>query len=242
MRRGRLFAIDVLAGTDCALDHAGAHVGRRGVEENYIARIGQRRIEIGAPALHPVFRRQLANFFLVSADQDRIGQQPPIADPQPALIPDLRNRAFQMLVGSHPAGNSEHDDADPLRCAVSRFGIACADIHIQLRFPVFPRCRAAAATVAGTEVELASRLCVPALSYPPRACPRRSQRPTSAAEPQSRRKPPRANGTVPRLLGRTDPHRPRRPFSHADSRGDEAGSRCYSPVAIIRSRQYLDRS
>jgi len=51
----------------------------------------------------------------VAADQDRVGHHPvAVLERDAALRADRQNRADQMLVHAHAAGDAVHDDAEPL--------------------------------------------------------------------------------------------------------------------------------
>ena len=111
--RGRLLAIDVLAGLDRLADERGAHLRRAGVEEDLVVWIGERGVEIGGPALER--RAALPGLELVgvAADQDRVGHHAIAVRQRDAAIgADRQDRADEMLVRPHPAGHAVHDDAE----------------------------------------------------------------------------------------------------------------------------------
>src|SRR5262249_41355713 len=132
---------DGVAGGERAFDEGEVYWGGGGVEEDFIARFRERGIEILAPALHAVFRRERAQLLLVPADQDRIGQQPlAVVEAKAAFGADFRDRALEMLIGSHSAGDAEHDDADAP--CVLRLRLARGDVHAGAPLPAGVRlCR-----------------------------------------------------------------------------------------------------
>ena len=117
--RHRLLAIDMLAGGDRLAQQADAHLGRAGIKENGVVLVGQRGIEVGRRALDAVLRGDGLHFLGVAADQHRVGHHAvAVGERDAALVADRADRAHQVLVVAHAAGDAVHDDAEALRCHV----------------------------------------------------------------------------------------------------------------------------
>ncbi len=113
IRSHRLFAVDVLAQGDRALEQRRAHQRGRGIEEQRVVLVGQRLIEVGAPALDVVRLGQRLQFVGAASDQDRIGHHArAVGQSHAALLADRGDRARQMLIGAHPPRDTVHDDAE----------------------------------------------------------------------------------------------------------------------------------
>src|SRR5579872_5408471 len=128
--RGRLFAIDMLAGVERSRQQARAGLRGRGVKEHGVFLVGKRRIEIGGPALDAEALRQRLDLVRVAADQNRIRHHViAVGEFHAALLPDRDDRTDQMLVETHAAGNTVHDDAEALRrhivCSCNILAFAC---------------------------------------------------------------------------------------------------------------------
>ena len=81
--------------------------------------VGERRIEVGGPARDAVRLRQLRELAPVAADQDRVGHHAvAVRERYAALGADGDDRADEMLVHAHAAGDAVHDDAESLLCHV----------------------------------------------------------------------------------------------------------------------------
>src|SRR5262245_21993515 len=75
----------------------------------------ERGVEVAGPAREPVRLGQLRQLCLIAADQDRVGHhQVAVLERDAALRADGENRADQMLVHAHAAGDAVHDDAEPV--------------------------------------------------------------------------------------------------------------------------------
>src|SRR3954462_13772338 len=70
----RLLAVDVLAGSDGALQQLRTQLRRSGVEEDLVS-ASQRGVEVCGPARYAVCSRQLLDLAGVAADEQRIGHQ-----------------------------------------------------------------------------------------------------------------------------------------------------------------------
>ena len=112
--RDRLFAVDVLAGGDRLAQRRDALAGRRSVEEHCKVRPGQRRIEIGAPVVDAVAPRDAGQPLAVAPDQQQTRHDAVVANGQPALGADRRQRIGQMLRRPDAPGSAVDDDADVL--------------------------------------------------------------------------------------------------------------------------------
>src|SRR5262249_17678273 len=109
----RLLAINVLAGRDRLAQELGAQLGRGGVEEERVLAVLERGVEVAGPAREAVRFRQLRKLGLIAANQDRVGHHPvAVLERDTALGADGENRADQMLVHAHAAGDAVHDDAE----------------------------------------------------------------------------------------------------------------------------------
>ena len=112
----RLFGIDVLAGADRLQQQVLAHLRGRGVEEQGVVRVGERRIQIGRPAFDAVRFGERRELRFVAADQDRVGDHPvAVAQAHAALGADGADRAHQMLVRPHAPGDAVHDQPEAMR-------------------------------------------------------------------------------------------------------------------------------
>ena len=75
----------------------------------------ERRVEICRPARDAVRLRQLRELSFIAADQDRVGHHPvAVLERDAALRADRDDRADQVLVHPHAAGDAVHDDAETL--------------------------------------------------------------------------------------------------------------------------------
>ncbi len=109
----RLLAVDVLAGVDRAAQQPAAHLRGAGIEEQRVVRVGQRRVEVVAPALDAVGAGHLLDLGGVAPDQDRVRHQPvTVPELDPALAADRRDRAHQVLVVAHAPGDPVHDETE----------------------------------------------------------------------------------------------------------------------------------
>ena len=85
---------------------------QQGVEEDRVVLVRQRRREVGAPAGDAVRLRQRLDLLGVAADQDRIGHHlVAVRQGRSALRADGADRADEVLVHAHPAGDAVHDDS-----------------------------------------------------------------------------------------------------------------------------------
>ena len=115
--RDRLLAVDVLAGAQCLRKQLRSHLGRAGVEEHRVLAVRQRGVEVRSPARDPVRARQRLDLFRVAADQDRVGNDAvAIGERDASFGADRADRADEVLVHSHPAGDAVHDDSESSRC------------------------------------------------------------------------------------------------------------------------------
>ena len=115
--RDRLLAIDMLAGVDRLGQQRRPRLRGRGVEEDGVVLVGQRLVEIGGPALDLEALGQLLDLAGVAADQDRIGHHAvAVRELHAALVADGDDRADQMLVQPHAAGDPVHDHAETFGC------------------------------------------------------------------------------------------------------------------------------
>ena len=123
---GRLLAIDVLAGRDRLVQQLGAQLGRGGIEEQSVLGVLERGIEVGGPA-----RRCRAPWpacaSFASLRPTRIGSgmtRSPLLQRHAALGADRHDRADQVLVHAHAAGDAVHDDAETLLRHFSSLSLA----------------------------------------------------------------------------------------------------------------------
>jgi len=91
--------------------------GRMGLNQHLVRSIiairDQGGVEVGGPARDAVRLGQLLDLAGVAADQDRIGHHPvAVLERDPALRADRDDRADQVLVHPHAAGDAVHDDAE----------------------------------------------------------------------------------------------------------------------------------
>ena len=108
--------VDVLAGVDRLPDELRAQAGRRRIEVDRVVAIGERRVEVGRPARDAVRARQRLDLRGVAADEDRVGHHAAaVGERNAALRADRADRADEVLVRAHPAGDAVHDDADANR-------------------------------------------------------------------------------------------------------------------------------
>src|SRR5258707_3227462 len=129
--RDRLFAIDVLAGIDRFRQQPRPRLRGRGIEENAVAFLAQRLVEIGGPALHTKLFCKTLELVGVAADQDRVRHHAvAIRKQHAALFTNRDDRADQMLVEPHAASDPIHDHTEPLRrhiaCSFGFFVFGCS--------------------------------------------------------------------------------------------------------------------
>ncbi|MHC2274589.1 hypothetical protein ACVME8_001200 [Bradyrhizobium diazoefficiens] len=87
----------------------------RGVEEHGVVLVGERRIEVGGPARDVEALCKRLDLLGAAADQDRIGHDAvAVLQADAALVADRDDRADQMLVEPHAAGDAVHDEAEAL--------------------------------------------------------------------------------------------------------------------------------
>ena len=133
--RGRLLAIDVLAGGERLPDQLGPHLRRAGIEEELVLAVGERGGEVRRPALDLVPLRQRLDLLRVAPDQDRIGHHPVAVRQRHAAIgADGEDGADQMLVRPHAPADAVHDDAEPARghasallCLIAGLGLVLSN-------------------------------------------------------------------------------------------------------------------
>jgi len=133
IRRDRLLAIDVLAGIDGLGQQARPRLRGRGIEEHGVVLISERRVEIGGPARDVVAPGERLDLLGAATDQDRIGHDAvAIFQANTALLADRDDRADQMLVEPHAAGDAVHDEAEALggHCACSLRGAVFASLAV----------------------------------------------------------------------------------------------------------------
>ena len=112
--RGRLLAIDVLAGGERLPDQFRPHLRRAGIEEELVLAIGERGGEVCRPALDAMPLRQRLDLLRVPPDQDRIRHHPVAVRQRHAAIgADGEDGADQMLVRPHAPADAMHDDSKP---------------------------------------------------------------------------------------------------------------------------------
>ena len=115
----RLLAVDVLAGVERLRQQLGAHQRGAGVEEDGVVGVGERGVEVGAPALDAVLLRQRLHLVGVAADDDRVDLEPLAGgELDAALVADRQDRAHQVLVVAHASGDAVHDDADAVHAVL----------------------------------------------------------------------------------------------------------------------------
>ena len=126
---GRLFAIDVLAGVKRSGQQPRPRLRSGGIEEHRVFLVGQGCVEVGGPAFHSKSLGERFDLRRIAADQNRIGHHAiAIGQLHTALIADRNDRANQMLVEAHAAGDTVHDHAEALcrhsdcSCKVLAFG------------------------------------------------------------------------------------------------------------------------
>jgi hypothetical protein len=102
----------MLAGGDGLLQRGRALLGRRGIEEERVAPVGQRRIEIGGPVRDVVRAGDRREASGVASDQQKAREQAIIANRQPALVPDRNERVGEVLRRADAPGRAVDNDAD----------------------------------------------------------------------------------------------------------------------------------
>ncbi|CAH1690697.1 hypothetical protein CHELA40_50002 [Chelatococcus asaccharovorans] len=119
----RLFRIDMLASLDRAGQQAGAHDGGAGIKEDGVLGIGECAVDIRRGAGNAVLPGDLGDFLAIASHQDRVGHDPvAVRQCNAALIANGADRAHEMLVVAHAAGDAVHDEAETLyRHGVSPF-------------------------------------------------------------------------------------------------------------------------
>jgi hypothetical protein len=120
----RLFAIDVLAGGNRALQRSPALAGCSRIEENRMIAACKRGVEIGAPVGDVVRPRNGREAFGIAADQEQSGQQAVIAEREAAFVDDREERIGEVLGRADAAGRAVDDDPDRLlrhhRCSTRK--------------------------------------------------------------------------------------------------------------------------
>ena len=112
-RRDRLLGVDVLACGDRLADQFRPEPGRRAVEVDRVVLVGERRVEIGGPPFDAVRLRERLDFGRVAADEDRIRHDPPTpSERDTAVVANRIDRANEMLIRAHAAGDAVHDHAE----------------------------------------------------------------------------------------------------------------------------------
>ena len=112
-RSYRFLGIDVLARGDRLLDEPGSQSGRCRIEIDRVIGVRERGGEVGRPSRHAVGPGQLLELVGVAADEDGIRHNAAtVGEGHAALRADRADRADQVLVGAHPAGDAVHDDAE----------------------------------------------------------------------------------------------------------------------------------
>ena len=87
------------------------------VEVDELIGIFQALIEVGAPARDSVFARERGELDGVAPDQDRLGPEDvTVGLNQSTLLAHRDDRANEMLIGPHAAGDAVHDDPDGDAC------------------------------------------------------------------------------------------------------------------------------
>jgi hypothetical protein len=104
--------------------------GRR-IEEHGIVLVGQRRIEIGGPSFHGKALGQRLDLRRIAPNENGIRHHAiAVLELHAALIADRDDRADQMLVEPHAAGDPVHDHAEALRrhivCSLAIFASGSA--------------------------------------------------------------------------------------------------------------------
>ena len=124
IRGGGLLRIDVLAGGDGPANALDALLGRRGVEVDRVAAVGQGGVQIGRVLLDAVLLGQGPELVDIAADKDRF-RHDDLVRPQfdPALFADRQDGADQVLVGAHASRDAVHDDADTVRFHFASRGV-----------------------------------------------------------------------------------------------------------------------
>ena len=111
----RFFAVDVFARFDGLRYRGHPLLGRLRVEINEVFRIFQSLVQLCGPLFDSSTEGELLELGGVSTDQGWYGKNPPaLIDAEAALLDNGEHRAHQVLVGSHAAGNTVHDDPDLL--------------------------------------------------------------------------------------------------------------------------------
>src|SRR5690606_25653906 len=185
-----LLAIDVLAGVDRLAQQAGAHLRGAGVEEDGVLGVGERRVEVGAPAGDVVLLGEPLDLVAVATDDDDVRHQPgAVGEHRATLVTDGEDGAHQVLVVAHASGDAVHDDADAslnhpdfLRFTYNCL-VTCLQGHARLR-----QARAGAVYHPSSSVtpinprnNMIMRSKAAALSLPPSHCPAGMNRATGAS-------------------------------------------------------------
>ena len=112
--RDRLLAVDVLAGARAPWRAASGRICVVPASKKTVSSLfGERGVEVGAPAGDAVGLRERLDLLGVAADQDRVGHHPvAVGERDAALRADGADRADQVLVHPHPAGDAVHDETE----------------------------------------------------------------------------------------------------------------------------------
>ena len=131
--RDRLLAVDVLAGAQRLGEQHRPHLRRAGVEEDRVVLVGERGVEVGAPARDAVRLRERLDLVGVAADQDRVRHRlVAVRQRDAALGADRADRADQVLVHPHPAGDAVHDESES-SCRHERLLVQWSGVRRALR-------------------------------------------------------------------------------------------------------------
>jgi hypothetical protein len=113
--RNRFFAVHVLAGLDRLRQELRPQLRRGSIEEDRVLLVPQRLVQVRGPALDAMLPSQCLHLRRIASDEQRIGDNArAVLQRHSALLADLEDRADEVLVHPHAAGNAVHDDADAL--------------------------------------------------------------------------------------------------------------------------------
>ena len=109
---GGLFAIDVLAGSDCFFEEGDAVGSAGGVEEDFVVVVSEGGVEVVAVALDAVLFGEGFDLFEITPGEDGIGHDGLAVVGDSALFANGEDGANEVLIGAHASGDAVHDDTD----------------------------------------------------------------------------------------------------------------------------------
>ena len=83
-----------------------------GIKENFVIRIGKRRVQIRGVFFHTILCRELLEFVSTASSENRVGHDAFIATDHATLLTDGENGAHEVLIGAHASGDAVHDNAN----------------------------------------------------------------------------------------------------------------------------------